>query len=269
MSTKVFALIATCFVAAAQEPGRGVNFYTKDKELALGRMMADDFRKRHARVDNAAVSEYVRGLAAQLAAHVTDLAPLQVELTIDTDTVTAPMQEPVAFSGGFIFVRTGLFLAARGESEFASMLAHAIAHVAERHGTRQATRGQIVNMASVPLIYMGHSHAYGVVPMGFLKFARAFELEADKLAVGITAAAGYDPAALIRYVNRMQVDRGDPNTSALPPVAERIAALTEAVRALPQRTYPARGGFAAAREEVQRLMNQQTEPPTLRRNTPE
>lgn len=65
------------------------------------------------------------------------------------------MHEPIAFPGGFIFVPARLILAAQDEDEFAGMLAHSIAHIAERHATRQATRSEITNMSTTPLIYMG------------------------------------------------------------------------------------------------------------------
>jgi Zn-dependent protease with chaperone function len=63
-----------------------------------------------------------------------------------------------------------------------------IAHVAARHGTRQATRGEIANLASIPLIFVGGGIGFGIreaasvfVPVGFLKFSRAFESGADML----------------------------------------------------------------------------------------
>ena len=60
-----------------------------------------------------------------------------------------------ALPGGFFFVNTGVLLNADSEAELAGVMAHEIAHVAARHGTRQATRGQIINYASIPLIFMG------------------------------------------------------------------------------------------------------------------
>src|SRR5262245_17734472 len=81
------------------------------------------------------------------------------------------VHEPAALPGGYVFVSAALFLAAQNEAEFAGMVAHAIVHIAERHGT-QATRGQAVNYAGVPLIFMGGWGGFCAeglaVPRGFV-----------------------------------------------------------------------------------------------------
>ena len=97
-----------------------------------------------------------------------------------------------ALPGGFFFVNTGLMLKAETEAELAGVMAHEIAHVAARHGTRQATRGQIANLATIPLIFMGGWTGYGIrqaasiaIPLGFLSFSRGFESEADMLGLRV------------------------------------------------------------------------------------
>ena len=64
--------------------------------------------------------------------------------------------------GGFFFVNSGLILKADNEAELAGVMAREIAHVAARHGTRQATRGNIANYASLPLIFMGGWTGYAI-----------------------------------------------------------------------------------------------------------
>ncbi len=66
-------------------------------------------------------------------------------------------------------------------------MAHEIAHVAARHGTKQATRGELINIASIPLIFMGGWTGYAIrqgaglaIPMGFLTFSRSFEREGGR-----------------------------------------------------------------------------------------
>ncbi|MBI1899348.1 MAG: M48 family metalloprotease [Acidobacteria bacterium] len=147
-----FVVLLTAGAAAAQERpiGKGVNFYSREKEAALGAQLARETRERAKVIGNAVVQAYIedigRGLATQLPP---DVFPCTFAIVEGNANST---HEPLSLPGGYIFVPASLVLAARDEAEFAGMLAHAMAHVAERHGTRQATRGQILNQASIPLI---------------------------------------------------------------------------------------------------------------------
>jgi predicted Zn-dependent protease len=121
-----------------------------------------------------------------------------------------------------MFVNTGLIRRAHNEAELAGVMAHEIAHIAARHGTRQATRGQLVNIASIPLIFMGGWTGYGIrqaasiaVPLGFLSFSRGFESEADLLGLQYLYKAGYDPTAFVDFFEKIQSDeKKKPGTMA-------------------------------------------------------
>src|SRR5262249_7330236 len=145
------------------------------------------------------------------------------------------VHEPVALPGGYVFVPAALFLAAQDEAEFAGMLAHTMEHVAERHGTRQATRGQLINYASVPLVFMGSSTGCAsdvAVPLGYLNFQRDFERQADFLALRAMARAGFDPNALVRYIERVQPSPSTIVSTALSPLPardQRIAIIMSAI----------------------------------------
>jgi predicted Zn-dependent protease len=125
-----------------------------------------------------------------------------------------------ALPGGFLFVNSGLVMKADTEAELAAAMAHEIAHVAARHGTRQASRGQLVNIASLPLIFLGGWAGYAVrqgtglaVPMAFLKFSRGFEQEADLLGLQYLYKAGYDPSAFVDFFERMEaMEKRKPGT---------------------------------------------------------
>jgi beta-barrel assembly-enhancing protease len=116
-----------------------------------------------------------------------------------------------ALPGGFVYVNTGLVLNAENEAELAGVLAHEIAHVAARHGTKQATRGQLLQYAALPLIFVGGSAGFLIyeaatlaAPIEFSHFSRGMETEADTLGLKYVYQSGYDPAAFVDFFEKLQ-----------------------------------------------------------------
>jgi predicted Zn-dependent protease len=116
-------------------------------------------------------------------------------------------------------------------------MAHEIAHVAARHGTRQATRGEIAQLSTIPLIFMGGWTGYGIrqaasvlIPVGFLKFSRGFESEADMLGLQYMYKTGYDPTAFVDFFEKIEtLEKKKPGTmskvfSTHPMTDDRIVA---------------------------------------------
>jgi predicted Zn-dependent protease len=188
-----------------RDVGKGVNRYSIEKEIALGKSLAQEVERTSKVIDDPVIAEYVNRVGQNLVKHSDAQVPFTIKV-IDSDEVNA-----FALPGGFFFVNTGLILAAENESELAGVMAHEIAHVAARHGTRQATRAEIANWASLPLIFLGGWAGYGIrqaaglaLPLGFLKFSRGFEEEADYLGVQYLYAAGYDPNGMVTFFERIQ-----------------------------------------------------------------
>src|SRR5215467_4585896 len=159
-----------------RDVGKGVNFYSLEKEIALGKQLAQEVERQAKIIDDPVIAEYVNRVGQNLVRNSDAKVPFTIKV-LDTEEVNA-----FALPGGFFFVNSGLILKADSESELAGVMAHEIAHVAARHGTRQATRGEIVNLASIPLIFMGGWAGYAIrqgasiaIPLGFLKFSRGFE----------------------------------------------------------------------------------------------
>jgi predicted Zn-dependent protease len=188
----------------ARDVGKGINFYSLEKEIALGKQLAEEVRRQSRIVDDPIANEFVNRLGQNLVRNSDAKVPFTFHI-VQGDQLNA-----FAFPGGFVFVNTGLIEATETEAELAGAMAHEIAHVAARHITRQATRGQIVNYATIPLILLGGWTGYAVrqgagigIPLTFLSFDRGFESEADMLGLQYMYKAGYDPTASIDLFERM------------------------------------------------------------------
>lgn len=190
-----------------REVAKGPNFYSINKEIALGKRMAQDVERHSKIVDDPVIAEYVNRVGQNLVRNSDAKVPFTIKL-IDSSEVNA-----FALPGGFFFVNSGLMLRAESESELAGVMAHEIAHVAARHGTRQATKNQLINFATIPLLFIGGWTGYGIyqasgflIPLTFLKFTRGMESEADFLGVQYLYKAGYDPTSFIDFFEKMLAD---------------------------------------------------------------
>ena len=212
-----------------RDVSKGLNWYSLEKEIALGKGLAQEVERQAKIVDDPVIAEYVNRVGQNLVRNSDAKVPFTIKV-IDADDVNA-----FALPGGFFFVYTGLILKADSEAELAGVMAHEIAHVAARHGTRQATRGQVMQLATIPLIFMGGWAGYGIrqaasvmIPIGYLQFSKAFESEADMLGLQYMYKTGYDPEAFVDFFEKIQsLEKKKPGTiskffSTHPPTQDRI-----------------------------------------------
>jgi predicted Zn-dependent protease len=212
-----------------RDVGKGLNMYSIEKEIAMGKQYAMEIERMAKIVDDPIIAEYVNRVGQNLVRNSDCKVPVTIKV-IDTDEPNA-----MALPGGFFYVNTGLITLAENEAEVAGVMGHEIAHIAARHGTKQATRGNIVNLASLPLIFMGGWTGYGIrqaasilIPMGFLSFSRAFEEEADLLGLQYMYKAGYDPNGFIDFFERLEsLEKRKPGAISKifrshPPTGDRI-----------------------------------------------
>jgi len=185
--------------------GKKLNFYSIEKEEALGRELAQQVEHQAKLISDPVITEYVNRIGQTLVRHSDAKVPFTIKV-VDDEQVNA-----FALPGGFFYVNTGVLLAADTEAELAGVMAHEIAHVAARHATRNATKQDIWNLASLPLIFVGGPvgaairQASGImVPMSFLKFGRDSEREADFLGLEYDYAAGYDPTAFVDFFEKLE-----------------------------------------------------------------
>ena len=216
--------------------GNGLDFYSLDREVALGRQLSQQVESSARVITDPVVTEYVNRIGQNLVRNSDARVPFVIKV-LDTEEVNA-----FALPGGFFYVNSGLILAADNEAELAGVMAHEIAHVCARHATKNMTRAQIWNMASVPLIFIGGPVAYAIsevaslaVPLGFLKFSRDAEREADLLGLEYDYATGYDPQAFVEFFEKLNVEKKKQNMVAKafathPMNVERIEAAQDEIR---------------------------------------
>ncbi len=146
-------------------------------------------------MDNRDALSFVERVGARLAAKLPEAAYPYTFAVIAEDKDEL-LHEPAAFPAGYIFAPKSLLLEAKDESEFAGMLAHAMAHIALGHGMQVATVSGWTGFGARLLA----SNRF--VPASLMRDGPILEMQADQLAVIVMALAGYDPDGLIRYLTR-------------------------------------------------------------------
>ena len=200
-----------------RDVGKCLNFYSVEKEMALGKQLAAEVARQAKIVDDPIVSEYINRLGQNLARNSDAKVPFSFRI-IEDDNLNA-----FALPGGYIFVNTGLIKIADEEDELAAAMAHEIAHVAARHLTCRATQNQLARLGTIPLGvmlgglggYAARQAANAAIPMTFLSFTRHDETEADYLGVQYMWAAGYDPNGAVSIFEKMEsMRRSEPGAVA-------------------------------------------------------
>ncbi|HTR46564.1 MAG TPA: M48 family metalloprotease [Verrucomicrobiae bacterium] len=267
--------------------GKGLDFYSLEREIALGKQLAQEVDKSAKFIDDPVVNDYVNRVGQNLVRNSDARVPFTIKV-IDSDVVNA-----FALPGGFFYVNSGLILHADEESELAGVMAHEIAHVCARHGTKQATKGEIVNLASIPAmifipytwagyaIYQGMNFA---IPLTFLKFSRNDEREADYLGLQYMYKAGYDPNSFVAFFEKVESDeKKEPGTipkvfATHPPTPDRIENIQKEIATI----LPARDQYIVSTSEFDsvkarlqlieaniKVKDANPKKPTLRKRTPQ
>ncbi|MCU1258377.1 MAG: peptidase Ste24p [Bryobacterales bacterium] len=249
----------------------GPNFFSVEKELALGQQLALEVEKQAKLYSDPILTEYVNRLAQNLVRHSDVTFPVTVKI-LDAD-------QPNAFTlpGGHVFVATGLIRLSESEAELASVIAHELGHVAARHATREATRERIAGATSIPLVLLGGPiaslAARQAIPLGFLKFSRVAENEADMLGLQYLYDTGYDPSAAVDIFERMEaLERKRPGAvgqlfKTHPMTSDRIAKTQKNI----DQMLPARSEYIVNTSEYEdirkRLVSRREKPKDEKRPT--
>jgi predicted Zn-dependent protease len=228
------------------------NWYGLEGQIAMGKQISMQVETQSKIINDPVVSEYVNRLGQNLVRNSDSQVPFTIKV-IDSDDINA-----FALPGGFFYVNSGLILAADEEAELAGVMAHEIAHVAACHAARENTRGNIAQIMTIPLIFIGGPIGYAAyegaglaVPLTFLKFSRGFEAQADYLGVEYMYKAGYDPQAFVSFFEKIQAqEKKKPGTiskafSTHPQTPDRIEKSQEEIA----RILPAKAEYMVTSSE--------------------
>jgi predicted Zn-dependent protease len=183
-------------------------------ERKLGESVMRDIRfNEPAFVDDPEINEYLNALGYKLLSKVPG-----ARLDFEFFAVREPTINAFALPGGFVGVHTGLLTAADSESEVASVLAHEITHVTQRHIARQVGAQQQMQLPAMlamaaallaarsrPDLAMGAVMAtQGAAIQGQLSYSRDFEREADRIGFTTLQAAGFDVRGMPAFFEKLQ-----------------------------------------------------------------
>ena len=274
-----------------RDVGKGLNIYSLEKEMALGKQLAEEVRRQAKVVEDPLISEYVNRVGQNLVRNSDAKVPFTFQV-IEGNSPNA-----FALPGGYIFVYTALIKIADEEDELAAAMAHEIAHVAARHMTKQATKTQIAGIAGIPVGVILGGGIGGVLarqgmnaglPAAFMAFTRKDESEADYLGVQYLYAAGYDPNGAISIFEKLEsLERKQPGTVArifsthpmdaariqkteqeigrILPAKDEYVVNTSEYTAIRQRLIAQEARKRSAEDGRPQLRRQEAEEPTVRR----
>ncbi len=228
------------------------------QEKQIGRQAQRQMRAENTLLRDLVTVNYIRELGAELVESARP-TPFNIRFYIvEDDDLNAG-----AYPGGTIIIHTGIIESVEDVSQLASVLAHEIAHVTERHYAKRAKKSRNTGVAAQaaamaaailtgnPYIANAADLGAGIVGKAYLAgYSREDESAADTLAIETLTNAAYDPEGMIEffeYLNREQGSGGGPGFLMTHPSAsnraERTRALvTEAKAARPGREWKRNDG---------------------------
>lgn len=186
-------------------------------ERKIGETIMRDIRRDRDYLDDAPLNEYLNNLGDSLLAAYPE-ARGEASYEFVFFCVRDPMLNAFALPGGFVAVHSALVLAAQTESELASVIAHEIGHVSQRHIARMigkqkqdaliplaaAVAGALAMRASPDAGMAMMMGGQGLAAQRQLNFSRDAEREADRIGLQILQAAKYDTSGMVTFFGRMQ-----------------------------------------------------------------
>ena len=269
---------ATCLVAqptlAANDlPDLGESaqsVFTPQQERALGNNIMAEIRAYKDYDDDPEVVDYLNSIGNRLVANSTDRGRTFEFFLMRDNTLNA-----FALPGAFVGVHSGLLLAAESESELASVLAHEIGHVTQRHIARQIAGQErsgwatLAALALAILVARSNAQAAQAAVAGAqaasiqsqLDYTREYEREADRTGVELLSKTGFDARGAVSFFERLQRNNRVYETNAPqylrthPLTSDRIADIQNRVEQLPIKQAPDSLAFQLVRAKLRALLH--------------
>jgi predicted Zn-dependent protease len=240
-----------------------------EDEYKIGLMIVRQLREAGQIVEDPEINEYLQALGMRLASQAHEGAHRFTFFAVRDSGINA-----FALPGGFIGVNAGLVTATKDESELAGVLAHEIAHVTQRHIARSIQNASKANLASaaamLAAILIGATTgiptdavvgsvtaAQGLAAQSQINYTRSNEAEADRVGIGILAAAGFDPVGMPEFFGTMQQRSGGAGRNipdllrSHPVTSERIAETRDRASRMPRSNAPDSLSYALIRDRLQ------------------
>ena len=174
-----------------------------DREVETGRKLARRVERELTLAADEPAQQRVRDIGARLAA-VCDRRELVYTFAVIEDTDVNAFSLP----GGYVFLNSGLVKEAGSDDELAAVIAHEVAHIAARHAVKRYESGLGLQLATLATLAARQGEAakgLGVAAQAAqLAYARQDELDADQLGVKYMKAAGFDPKAILTFLQKLQ-----------------------------------------------------------------
>ncbi len=217
-STAAWVAVASLLIPAQTRLTLDRNRYTLEDDVKLGQEAAAQVTKELPLLNDARTEEWAEDVGRVLVAAIpAEFRHAPFRYTFDV--VNQKEINAFALPGGPMFLNRGMIEAGMSEAEVAGVMGHEIAHVALRHGTAQATKGErfqlgalagqvlgaVIGGTTGSIIAQGSQFGLGTY---FLKFGREYERQADLLGAQILARAGYDPRQMANMFKTIESQGG-------------------------------------------------------------
>jgi beta-barrel assembly-enhancing protease len=231
------ALSAIALLLSATTATGGLQLVSVKDEIALGRKAQQQVRQQLPTVRDAQVNRFIDSLGARIASRADG-----PRYPYSFDVANRREINAFALPGGPIWVHRGLIDAAQNEAQLAGVIAHEVAHISSRHAASQLTKGTFANVGlGLLAAFLGDGRGSQIAQLGagfaanaaMMKFSRDHEREADREALRYMKSAGYDPRAMVEFLQVLRVRQGrDPGSvrtffSSHPAPAERVRQLAQ------------------------------------------